>query len=84
MDEIICQSCGMPLKQDPKGSGTETDGSKSELFCSYCYENGEYLQPTITAEEMQVFVYEKLKEMKLPSFLAKLFTRGIPKLRRWK
>lgn len=24
-----CQSCGMPLKKDEKGGGTNTDGSKS-------------------------------------------------------
>lgn len=79
-----CQSCIMPLKQDPKGGGTEADGSKSVMYCSYCYENGKFVNPDMTAEEMQVFVVEKLKEMHFPGFIAKFFVRGIPKLERWK
>jgi len=78
-----CQSCGMPLKKDPKGGGTEADGSHSAMFCSLCYENGNFRQPDITAEEMKVFVKEKLKEMGLPGFLANWMSRGIPKLKRW-
>jgi hypothetical protein len=26
----MCQSCGMPLKQDPQGGGTNADGSKNK------------------------------------------------------
>jgi len=29
-----CQSCGMPLKRDEKGGGTNADGSKSVMYCS--------------------------------------------------
>jgi hypothetical protein len=38
----------------------------------------------ITAEEMQARVRQKLAEMGLPRFVAGLFTRGIPKLERWR
>lgn len=79
-----CQSCGMPLKKDPKGGGTNSDGTLSQTYCSYCYENGAFRQPDITAEEMQVFVKGKLKEMGFPGFIAGFFTKGIPKLERWK
>lgn len=34
-----CQSCGMPFKKDENNRGANADGSKSELYCSYCYEN---------------------------------------------
>ena len=27
-----CQSCGMPLKKDPEGGGTQADGSKSRPY----------------------------------------------------
>jgi hypothetical protein len=73
----------MPLKHDPKGGGTEADGSKSPMYCSYCYENGKFTMDC-TAEEMQAFCKEKLVEMKFPKFFAWFFTRGIPKLERWK
>ncbi len=79
-----CQSCSMPMKKDPTGGGTNADGTKSTMYCSYCYENGEFLQPNITAAEMQKFVKGKLKEMGFPGFIAGFFTRGIPKLERWK
>ncbi|MBX7203870.1 MAG: zinc ribbon domain-containing protein [Bacteroidia bacterium] len=79
-----CQSCSMPLKKDPAGGGSNADGSKSTMYCSYCYEHGKFKQPDITAKEMQVFVKGKLKEMGFPGFLAYFFTMGIPKLERWK
>ena len=79
-----CQSCGMPLKRDEKGGGTNTDGSKSNMYCSKCYENGQFSSPQITVIEMQALVKGKLKEFGFPGFLAGLFTKNIPKLERWK
>lgn len=80
-----CQSCGMPLKRDKNGGGTNKDGSKSHMYCSYCFEEGEFLSPEIdTAEKMQAFCKGKLKEMGYPGFIAGFFTKGIPKLERWK
>jgi hypothetical protein len=79
-----CQSCGMPLKKDPVGGGSNADGSKSVVYCSHCYENGKFIQPNITASEMQTFVKEKLKSMGFPGFLAGWFSKGTPKLARWK
>lgn len=74
----------MPLKKDPNGGGTNNDGSKSAIYCSYCYENGQFKNPEWTVEEMQKFVKNKLKEMGFPGFIAGFFTKGIPKLLRWK
>lgn len=78
-----CQSCGMPLKKDPKGGSTNADGSANKMYCSYCYEHGEFLQPDVSAEEMQVFVKAQLKKVGFPGFIAGLFTKNIPKLARW-
>ena len=81
----MCQSCGMPFKNDPKGGGTNADGSKSKMYCSLCYENGKFTQPDITAEEMQAFVKGKLKEMGgIHKFFAGFFASGTSKLARWK
>ena len=79
-----CQSCGMPMKRDPAGGGTEADGSKNLMFCSYCYQEGAFTEPDMTVDEMQAFVKAKMKEMGFPGFLGGFFTRGIPKLERWK
>jgi len=80
----ICQSCGMPLKKDEHGGGTNADGSKSKMYCSKCYENGQFISPNMTVNDMQVLVKTKLKEMGFPGFLAGLFTKNIPDLKRWK
>lgn len=79
-----CQSCGMPFKKDPEGGGTNADGSRSGMYCSHCYQNGQFTRPDCTAAEMQAFVKQKMKEMGFPGFLAGFFTKGIPDLKRWK
>ena len=79
-----CQSCGMPLKRDEKGGGTNADGTKSTMYCSKCYEKGKFFNPDMTVTQMQELVKGKLKEMGFPGFLAGFFTKGIPKLERWK
>lgn len=79
-----CQSCGMPLKRDENGGGTNADGSKSTMYCSHCYVNGAFTMSNITADEMKELVKGKLKEFGIPGFLSGAFTRKIPKLERWK
>jgi hypothetical protein len=80
----ICQSCGMPLKKDPQGGGTNADGSTSLLYCSHCFRDGFFTRPGITVGEMKALVKEKLKEMNFPGFLAVMMTLNINKLGRWK
>jgi hypothetical protein len=75
----------MPLAKDAQGGGTEKDGSKSAKYCSHCYKDGAFTQPTMTAKQMQDFVRGKLtKERKMPGFIAGFYVRGIPKLERWR
>lgn len=79
-----CQSCGMPLNKDPKGGGTDADGSTNDMYCSFCFEGGEFFQPDMTLDEMKVLVKGKMKEMGIPGFLTGLFTIGMGNLERWK
>jgi hypothetical protein len=72
------------LKKDPAAGGTNNDGSKSNMYCSYCFENGQFKQPDWTAVQMQEFVKGKMKEMGFPGFLASFFSMNIPRLERWK
>ena len=79
-----CQSCGMPMCKDPDGGGTEADGSKSQMYCSRCYQGGNFVWPDATLEQMQAMAKKKIQEqMHLPGFIAGWFTRGMPKLKRW-
>jgi NAD-dependent SIR2 family protein deacetylase len=79
-----CQSCGMPLAKDELGGGTEKSGTKSLMYCSHCYQQGEFTLPNITVDEMKALVKEKIVEFGMPKFIAGLFTRNIHKLERWK
>ena len=80
-----CQSCGYPMKKDKKGGGTNADGSKSEMYCSMCYEDGKFLSPpeVDTAEKFQAFCIQEMKKDGMNGALAWILTRGIPKLERW-
>ncbi len=79
----FCQCCGMPMKKDTKHGGTNSEGTISEQYCSYCYQNGEFTFNG-TIEEMQEFCKGKMIEQGTPKFIAWLFTRGMKRLDRWK
>ncbi len=79
-----CQSCGMPLKRDQNGGGTELDGSCSTMYCSSCYRDGAFVRPEMTLEEMQQQVDDVLKnEMGWWKPFRCLAVRQIPRLARW-
>lgn len=79
-----CQSCGLPFDKVKDGPGTNADGSKSTLYCSYCYKDGKFVQPDWTVDDMIAYATKKLEQYGFPAFMAKLMTKGIAKLERWK
>ena len=79
-----CESCGMPLKRDEKGGGTNADGSKSAKYCSYCYENGEFKYKGTSVNDFQEYCKQKMIEGGHSKFTSWLFTRGMKRLPRWK
>ncbi len=79
----FCQSCGMPFREDPAGGGTEADGTKSTVYCSYCYRDGSFTF-TGSLKVFQKFCRQKMIEKGLPRFTSWLFTRGMGRLERWK
>jgi len=80
-----CQSCGMPLKADRQGGGTEKDGSRSCVYCSLCYRDGVFINPDRTAEEMQVLVDKVLREEVRMNRIFRWFAvKQIPRLKRWR
>jgi len=58
----ICQSCAMPFSRDPKNGGTNSDDSKSEKYCSYCYQKGEFTHKEEDVKKYQKYVIDKMKE----------------------
>ena len=74
----------MPLEKDPRGGGSEADGSLSRTYCSICYQDGDFVHQGVTAEAFQAQCVEALADKGMPRIMAWLFTRGIPRLDRWK
>ncbi len=79
-----CQSCGMPLKNDLQGGGSNADGTLSQEYCSHCYIGGRFVEPNMTVDEMKMLVLEKLQEKGFPKFVASFFTLGLKRLKRWR
>ena len=83
MDETkICQSCGMPMMKS-EDFGTNTDGSKNEEYCTYCYQNGKFTFEG-TLEEMTEKLVSMHDQMGMTEEEARgMATENLPKLKRW-
>lgn len=81
-----CQSCGMPLQTKKAGDcrGSEADGSKSDKWCSLCYENGKFSGPDCTVDEMIKIVEKALKDQGSSSAMRWMARKQIPRLERWR
>ena len=47
----VCQSCSLTLA-NPADHGTEADGSHSDEYCTYCYQDGSLTAPDTTFDDM--------------------------------
>ena len=81
-----CQSCGMPLHTKKAGDcrGSEANGTKSETWCSLCYENGAFIGPDCTLEQMKDIVDNALKEQGSGRIMRWMAKKQLPTLERWK
>lgn len=82
----LCQSCGMPLDKDPNNGGTNADKSKSNMYCSYCYKDGKFLDEGISLQgKIEKNVQIAIKRMNIPENEARRMAENLlPKLERWK
>ena len=85
-EDLICQSCCMPLNQ-PENFGTETDGEKSKEYCIYCYKNGAFTKPDATLELM-IDISAKVWADKDPTVTVEQakaqLKKKLPYLKRWR
>ncbi|MBP3655636.1 MAG: zinc ribbon domain-containing protein [Clostridia bacterium] len=81
----ICQSCGMPMRQDDQ-FGKNSDGTKNGDYCIYCCPNGpEHMEGTL--EEMIAVCAKIETQMGLHPDEETARTRlaqYLPTLARWK
>ena len=81
-----CQSCGMPLQTKKAGDcrGIEADDTKSEKWCSLCYQNGAFISPDCTLEQMKAIVDNALMENGSGKLMRWMAAKQLPLLERWK
>ena len=81
--ETICQSCTMPI-DNIADRGTEKDGSKSDLYCKYCYQDGAFTDPATTFGQMKTIVITQMEKRHLPADIIQKSLNSLAGLKRWK
>ena len=81
--KIFCESCTMPI-DNVADRGTEKDGSKSSEYCKYCYQNGAFINPDMSFDEMKSLVITQMEKMNLPADIIQNSVRSLPNLKRWR
>lgn len=80
----ICQSCGMPLDKD-ENKGTNSDGTKNEEYCKYCYQNGKFTDEGISLKDKIEKNVQMSVKMGMPEDKAREMAENtLPNLKRWK
>jgi hypothetical protein len=76
----------MPLQTKEAGDcrGTESDGTKSEKWCTLCYKDGAFIDPDCTLDQMKVIVDNALKERGSGKLMRWMAQKHLPRLERWK
>jgi radical SAM superfamily enzyme len=72
----------MPI-DDPALQGTEKDGSKSQEYCTYCYQQGAYINPKMTLNEMTSVVKLQMENRKIDQQIIDMAVNSLPGLKRW-
>lgn len=86
MEVKFCQSCGMPMGTTDELYGTEANGTKSPLYCTYCYQNGDFTFQGTMDEMIEICVphmIESSGEMTEDS-AREMLRMFLPNLNRWK
>ncbi len=79
----LCQSCGIPLDNDAI-KGTEKNGLKNQEYCKFCYDQGGFINPNLTIDEMKERVENQMKKLKLSDEVIQEAISVLPPLNRWK
>jgi hypothetical protein len=66
--------------------GTTTDGLETHEYCKFCFQDGEYLQPELTIEDMiDMSIQNMTQDLSMSHDQAsELAHTVIPQLKRWK
>ena len=80
----VCQSCGMPMAK-PEDFGTNADGSASQEYCRYCFQNGEFTAKMEMPEYIEMQIKIAVEKLGMSEEKAREMAEStIPNLKRWK
>ncbi len=84
MDSLsCCQSCGMPITSAGL-RGTESDGELTEEYCTYCYQQGSFVQDVSMEEMIEACVPHMIASGMGEAQARCLLEKTLPTLARWK
>jgi len=88
MNELICQSCGMPIEED-KQKGTNEDSSLSNDYCFYCFKNGKFTHDVSLDEQVDIGLsyypaYKKAQSQEEKDIIKQQSKDYLSNLKRWK
>ena len=79
-----CQSCAMLMGITDEHFGTESDGSKSNDYCSYCYSGGKFKKDVGYKEMMEICVKFMVDDSTTEKQARRRLEKVLPTLKRWK
>ena len=79
----FCQSCSMPM-QAPQDFGSNADGSRNQEYCHYCFQDGAFVNPEASMQEVIDISVAAMRNMHMPEALIEQTKQYIPTLKRWK
>lgn len=83
MNQVICQSCGMPMEQENQ-FGTNKENKLVQEYCIHCYKDGTFTNPDITLEEMIDICVPFLVQNGMEESAARtMMQQFLPNLKRW-
>lgn len=84
MGEKTCQSCAMPILKSVS-FGTNSDGTKNEEYCCFCYQKGKFLDEGISMDEkIEKIVRIGVDKLGMDENLARDMAKdALPRLKRW-
>jgi hypothetical protein len=84
MSKLICQSCAMPMVSEVQ-FGTQLDGSLSQDYCTYCYQEGNFTDELSNLDDMiKICTVHMVSEGMNQEDAINILNNTLPNLKRWK
>ncbi|MGP4078528.1 zinc ribbon domain-containing protein [Pseudalkalibacillus sp. R45] len=82
MNSTVCQSCAMPMENE-KMMGKNSDGTRNEEYCVYCYEDGKFTASVSMNEMVEICVPHLVEDGMKENEARETMKDVLPKLKRW-